>query len=71
MLAIANAAATLIFVVTGLIAWWACVPMLIGATAGGWIGSHVVRRLSPGLVRGWTLLVTGAVTTAFFWRAYL
>ena len=27
-------------------------------------------ELSPGLVRAWTLLVTGATTAVFFWRAY-
>jgi len=70
MLAIANAAAAIIFILAGLIAWAACLPMLVGAVFGGWIGAHIGKRLSHGVVRGWTLFVTGATTLVFFWRAY-
>ena len=55
---------------TGLIAWAACLPMLVGAIFGGWIGAHIGKRLPHGVVRGWTLFVTGATTVVFFWRAY-
>ncbi len=37
---------------------------------GGWIGAVIGKRLSPGLVRGWTLFVTAATTIVFFVRAY-
>lgn len=70
MLAIANAAAAIVFILAGLVAWAACIPMLLGAIFGGWIGAHIGKRLSPGIVRAWTLLVTGATTIVFFWRAY-
>lgn len=70
MLAVANAAAALVFVAAGMVRWTACVPMLLGAIAGGWAGAHVGRLLPPGAVRAWTLLVTGATTIVFFWRAY-
>lgn len=70
MLALANAAAAIVFVSTGLVAWAACLPMLIGGIFGGWIGAVVGKRLSPGVVRGWTLLVTAATTIVFFSRAY-
>jgi hypothetical protein len=70
MLAIANLAAALIFVVAGMVAWWACLPMLIGAIVGGWIGAVIGKRLPASAVRLWTLLVTGATTLTFFWRAY-
>lgn len=70
MLAIANLAAALIFVVAGMVAWWACLPMLIGAIFGGWIGAVIGKRLPASAVRLWTLLVTGATTLTFFWRAY-
>lgn len=70
MLAIANAAAALVFVVGGMVVWWACLPMLAGAILGGWVGAGVGKKLSPAMVRGWTLLVTGATTAVFFWRAY-
>lgn len=70
MLGVANLAAALVFAFTGLVRWEACLPMLAGAIAGGWAGAHFGKRLSPGLVRAWTLLVTAATTIVFFWRAY-
>ncbi|WP_174286726.1 sulfite exporter TauE/SafE family protein [Sphingomonas bacterium] len=70
MLAIANAAAAIVFVATGLVRWSACLPMLVGGILGGWAGAHVGKRLPAGVIRAWTLLVTAATTAVFFWRAY-
>ena len=70
MLGVANAAAAVVFISTGLVAWAAAVPMLFGAIVGGWIGAVIGKRLSPGVVRGWTLFVTAATTIVFFVRAY-
>jgi uncharacterized protein len=70
MLAMANAAAAIIFIVSGIVRWAYCVPMLIGATAGGYLGARLGRVLPPAAIRIWTLLVTGATTAVFFWRAY-
>ncbi len=70
MLAAANLAAALVFIGFGLVAWTACVPMLIGGIVGGWLGAQVGRKLSSEMVRWWTLLVTGGVTILFFLRVY-
>ena len=70
MLAIANLAAAIVFVAVGLVRWWACLPMLAGAIAGGWLGARLGKRLPHDLVRIWTLLVTAATTIVFFIRAY-
>lgn len=70
MLAVANAAAAIVFVAAGMVVWWACLPMLAGAIVGGWAGAHIGKRLSPNVIRVWTLLVTGATTIVFFARAY-
>ncbi|WP_225421561.1 sulfite exporter TauE/SafE family protein [Sphingomonas parva] len=70
MLAVANLAAAFVFVGFAMVWWWACAPMLLGSIAGGWLGAIVGKKLSPGLVRAWTLLVTGATTIVFFVRAY-
>ena len=70
MLAIANFAAAIIFIAMGLVRWWACLPMLLGAVLGGWLGAKVGKRLPHRLVRAWTLLVTAATTFVFFIRAY-
>src|SRR4051794_33462973 len=70
MLAIANLAAAIIFVSTGLVDWWACLPMLVGSILGGWIEAKVSKRLPHEMVRIWTLLVTTGTTIVFFIRAY-
>lgn len=70
MLAVANAAAAIVFVAAGMVRWTACLPMLVGAIFGGWLGAKIGKRLPPNAVRVWTLLVTGATTLVFFWRAY-
>jgi hypothetical protein len=70
MLAVANLAAAFVFVGFSMVWWWACLPMLLGAIAGGWLGALVGKRLSHRAVRVWTLLVTAATTLTFFVRAY-
>lgn len=70
MLAVANAAAAIVFVAAGMVRWAMCLPMLAGAIAGGWLGARLGRRLSPGAIRLWTLTVTAVTTMVFFRRAY-
>ncbi|WP_210357582.1 sulfite exporter TauE/SafE family protein [Sphingomonas beigongshangi] len=70
MLAVANSAATIIFVVSGMIAWRYCLPMLAGSILGGWFGALIGSRAPAWAIRGWTLLVTAVTTAVFFWRAY-
>lgn len=70
MLAVANAAAAVVFVAFGLVRWSACLPMLVGATAGGWVGARIGKRLPARAVRVWTLMVTAGTTVVFFLRAY-
>ncbi|MBB6125272.1 sulfite exporter TauE/SafE family protein [Sphingobium subterraneum] len=70
MLAAANLAAASVFISFAMVWWSACFPMLLGSIAGGWLGALLGRRMSPNLVRLWTLLVTGATTVVFFVRAY-
>lgn len=70
MLAMANAAAAIIFIAAGMVRWLLCVPMLIGAVAGGYLGARLGLILPPAVIRVLTLLVTAATTVVFFWRAY-
>lgn len=70
MLATANAAATVIFIACMMVRWELCVPMLIGAVAGGWLGALAGTALPPVAIRIWTLLITAATTAVFFVRAY-
>ena len=70
MLATANFAAAIIFIWVGLVRWPACLPMLVGAVLGGFLGAKLGKQLPLSLVRAWTLLVTAATTAVFFFRAY-
>jgi uncharacterized protein len=70
MLAIANTAAAIIFITLGMVRWWVCLPMLVGAVIGGWAGARLGNKLSPRLIRLWTLAVTATTTIIFFVRAY-
>ena len=70
MLAVANFAAAVVFTLSGLVRWEACLPMLVGGVLGGWLGAHGGKRLPASAVRVWTIVVTGATTAVFFWRAY-
>jgi uncharacterized protein len=70
LLGIANLAAALVFIAFAMVWWWICLPMLVGAILGGWLGAIIGKKLSPKAVRIWTLTVTGATTLVFFVRAY-
>ena len=70
MLAVANLAAAFVFIGFAMVSWEACVPMLCGSIAGGWLGALLGKRMSQRAVRVWTLLLTGVTTAAFFVRAY-
>lgn len=70
MLAIANAAAALIFIVMAMVDWRFALPMLAGAILGGHYGARLGLLLSPATIRAITLTITGAMTIAFFVRAY-
>ena len=70
MLAVTNLAAAFVFIGFAMVVWWACLPMLLGSIAGGWLGAMVGKRMSHRAVRIWTLVVTGATTIIFFVRAY-
>jgi uncharacterized membrane protein YfcA len=69
-LAIANAAAAVIFIATGMVRWTLAVPMLAGSVIGGIVGARLGRVLPPAVIRGWTLAVSATTTAVFFWRAY-
>jgi len=70
MLAVANFAAAIVFVLCGTVRWDVGLPMLVGGLVGGWAGAGLGKRLPAGIVRGWTILVTAATTVVFFVRAY-
>jgi uncharacterized membrane protein YfcA len=70
LVATANAAAALIFIIAGMVRWIYCIPMLLGAIVGGYLGARLGQILPPLAIRIWTLLITAVTTAVFFWRAY-
>ncbi len=53
----ANLAAAIVFAVTGKVVWIAALLVAIGSIAGGWLGAHVARQLSPVVLRALVVLV--------------
>ncbi len=63
-----NAAAVVCFVIAGKI-WWLQTSMMLGAAVvGGYTGARVARRVNPRVVRSIIVVVSVAVTAAFFLR---
>ena len=57
---IVNAVAAALFIAIAPVAWEAVVLLGIGAVAGGQIGAHIGRRMSPFVLRG-TVIVIGLI----------
>ncbi|MDF2694033.1 MAG: hypothetical protein K0S65_2416 [Labilithrix sp.] len=70
MVSAANAMAVLVFIVSHAVQWPETAVMLVAAAAGGYGGAWLGRRLPAQAVRVGTLVLTGAMTVAFFARAY-
>jgi uncharacterized membrane protein YfcA len=61
-----NLLAVVIFAVKGAIVWNPGVPMLVAGIAGGYVGAHVMRRLSENAVRIAILVYAWGLTVYFF-----
>jgi uncharacterized membrane protein YfcA len=70
MLATANTAATIVFVLLGMVRWTYCIPMIVGGIVGGHFGARLGLILPPWAIRAWTLAISAATTIIFFYRAY-
>ena len=57
---IVNAVAAVLFIAFAPIAWEAALLLGVGAIAGGQIGAHIGRRMSPFVLRG-TVIVVGLI----------
>ena len=60
----ANVVASLIFLVVADLDWAAIVLLAAGSVVGGYVGSHIGRRLPDALLRG--LIVLAGITAAAF-----
>lgn len=69
MLAMAmNASATLIFAFSGMISWPAALALCAGGIAGGLLGSWLIYRLPPRLMRIFVVIVGAVLTVYMFLR---
>jgi len=57
-----NAIAGIVFIIRGHLSVQAVLVLLVGALVGGWLGTLLIRRLSPQVVRALVITI-GAVTT--------
>ena len=66
--ALLTAIAVAIYAAGGIVQWQQALIMMIAATAGGYGGARVARKLPANVLR-WGIVVTGLVMAAvFFWR---
>jgi uncharacterized membrane protein YfcA len=63
-----NGVAVFVFVATGNVAWRETLLMMVFAVAGGYVGAHYGRRLDQRYLRALIILISVAVTVAFFAR---
>jgi uncharacterized membrane protein YfcA len=59
---IINAVAAVVFIVRGHLALDAVYVLLVGTLIGGWLGTLLIRRVSPKVVRS-LVIVVGIATT--------
>ncbi len=66
--ALLTAIAVVIYAAGGKVFWYQALVMMVAATAGGYGGARVARKLPPAVLR-WGIVATGLVMTAlFFWK---
>lgn len=65
-----NGVAVLCFLVAGQVWWGHTLAMLVGATAGGYVGARAVRRVELRYLRMGVLALTATITAVFFIRAF-
>src|SRR5919202_2216191 len=63
-----NAIAVVCFIAAGAVRWPETLAMLVSAVVGGYAGARVARRIKPEHLRAVILVVSTAMTGAFFLR---
>lgn len=61
-----NGIAIIPFMVADLIVWHQAILMAVGGSLGGYLCAHYARRLDPGFVRKFVMVVAFSMTTYFF-----
>ena len=66
----ANSTAVITFIIAKAVYWPQTLIMLVGATAGGYGGALLGRRIPARVTRAGTLALTTVITVAFFVKTY-
>ena len=66
----ANGMAVLCFAAAGAVRWPETLAMMASAIAGGYYGARFARLLPPAMLRVFVVMLSAAVTIAFFARRY-
>jgi uncharacterized membrane protein YfcA len=67
----ANTTATLLFIFSGAVWWPETLVMLAGSIVGGYAGARGARRLSPQTTRTGVIVLSVAMTAAFFIKRWM
>jgi uncharacterized protein len=70
VVAAANGAAVVCFIVAGAVRWPEMLAMMGSAIAGGYYGARFARHLPAPVLRWFVVALSATVTTAFFLRRY-
>lgn len=65
-----NGVAVVTFVIAGAIYWRHGIVMILGATAGGYLGAHYAMKMPQVWIRWFVVVVGAGMTAYFFWKSY-
>jgi uncharacterized protein len=65
-----NGIATVIFIVSGSVAWAHAVVMIIGAICGGYSAAHFAQKLPQTWIRASVIAIGLGMTAYFLWKGY-
>ncbi len=68
LVGVMTVAATVTFVIAGVVRWPQSIPMLAGSTLGSYIGARWAQRLDQRLVKGLVIAFGAGLTAYFLWR---
>lgn len=65
-----NGVAAGIFIVRGAVIWPAALVMIVGASAGGYAGAHLARRIGKGKARVAVVVIGLVITGVLLWQRH-
>jgi len=63
-----NAVAAAVFIITAKVEWSLCLPMLVSAIVGGFLGSRIAQRTSRTVVRRVVVAIGFSLAAYYFFQ---